>query len=96
MNRNEILSFLSDFKRQHADRYGIISLGIFGSMARGEVRYDSDIDIYVRTKTPDPFLLVHIKDDIEKHFQRRVDIVRLRDNMNPFFKRRIEQEGIDV
>ncbi len=48
------------------------------------------------TKTPDPFALVHIKDDIEKGLKRRVDIVRFRERMNPFLKRRIEKEGVRV
>jgi hypothetical protein len=37
-----------------------------------------------------------MKQDIEGRLHRRVDIVRLRDKMNPFLKRRIEQEGIYV
>jgi len=36
MQRNDILSFLRDFKTRCADKYGIISLGVFGSVARGE------------------------------------------------------------
>lgn len=96
MNRDDIISFLRDFKSRNADRYGIISLGVFGSVARGDIRDDSDIDIYVTTKTPDPFALVHIKDDIEGRLHRRVDIVRVRDRMNPFLRKRIEKEGVDV
>jgi uncharacterized protein len=96
MNRDGIISFLRDFKGKHADKYGIVSLCVFGSVARNELREDSDVDICVRTKTPDPFSLYHMKRDIEGILNRRVDIVRMRDNMNPFLKRRIEQEGIHV
>jgi predicted nucleotidyltransferase len=96
MNRDEIIAFLRDFKARHEDQYGIISLGVFGSIARGDIRDDSDVDIYVTTKTPDPFALVHIKDDIEKGLRRKVDIVRFRERMNPFLKRRIEKEGVRV
>jgi len=96
MNRDEIISFFREFKYRHADKYGIISLCVFGSVARGDLRSDSDIDICIRTKTPDPFSLFHMKRDIEGSLHRRVDIVRLRDKMNPFLKRRIEQEGIYV
>lgn len=61
MQRNDILSFLRDFKTRCADKYGIISLGVFGSVARGEIHENSDVDIYVTTREPDPFVLAHIK-----------------------------------
>lgn len=96
MGRDEIISFLRDFKNTYGDRYGILSLGIFGSVARGDMRDDSDIDICVKTRTPDPFKIVHIKQDIEKLLHRRVDIVRVRDTMNPFLKKRIDQESVYV
>ena len=96
MNRDEIISFLRDFKKTRAEKYGILSLCVFGSVARGEMRDNSDIDICVTTRTPDPFLLVHFKGEIESRLNRRVDIVRLRDKMNPFLKERIEKEAIYV
>ena len=96
MSRDDILTFLRDFKTRCADKYGIISLGVFGSVARRDIREDSDVDIYVTTKTPDPFTLVHIKEDIEERLHRRVDVVRVRDKMNPFLRKRIEKEGVNV
>jgi uncharacterized protein len=96
MNRDDILSFLKDFKVRYADKYGIVSLGVFGSVARGEIRDDSDVDIYVTTKTPDPFALIHFRGLIERELCCHVDLIRLRDKMNPFLKKRIEQEGIYV
>jgi uncharacterized protein len=96
VDRDDIIAFLRDFKSRNAEKYGILSLGIFGSVARGEIRDDSDVDIYIGTRTPDPFIIVHIKEDIENRLHRRVDIVRLRDRMNPFLRGRIEKEGIYV
>jgi predicted nucleotidyltransferase len=96
MDRDEIIAFLRDFKVKNAEKYGIVSLGIFGSVARGEARDTSDLDICIRTRTPDPFVLVHIKEQIESCLHRHVDIVRVRDKMNIFLKRRIEKEGIYV
>ena len=34
--------------------------------------------------------------DLEENFQRHVDIVRYRDKMNPFLKKRIENEAVYV
>jgi uncharacterized protein len=96
MTRQDIISFLRDHKNKYGARYGLISLGIFGSVARGQMRDDSDIDICVKTQNPDPFMIVHIKEDLERSLKRHVDIVRIREQMNPFLKKRIDEEGIYV
>lgn len=96
MGRNEILALLQAFKKQNAKKYGIQTLGVFGSVARDQSRDDSDLDICVTTTTPNPFVLAHIQEDLEQIMHRRVDIVRIREHMNPFLKKRIEREGIYV
>ena len=42
----EIIRLLKDFKAAHAGQYGILRMGIFGSVAREEQTEDSDVDIY--------------------------------------------------
>ncbi len=96
MGREDILAVLRDFKNKFAEQYGIVELGIFGSVARDEARDDSDLDICIRTKTPDAFAMVHIKEEIEHRVHRHVDIVRVRENMNPYLKERIQKEGVYV
>ena len=96
MDRNEVINVLRAYKQDNAKRYGILSLGIFGSVARGQSRDDSDVDVCIKTVTPDPFALVHIKEDIEQRVRHRVDIVRVREKMNPFLKERIDKDGIYV
>ena len=93
MTRDEILAVLREFKRDHAEQYGILEIGIFGSLARDEARDDSDVDICIKTRTPDAFALVHIKESIEALVRKHVDIVRVREKMNPFLKERIEKEA---
>jgi len=95
-NRSDVINILKSFKNKFAKKYGIISMGIFGSAARNELTNDSDIDIYVQTETPNPFVIVHMKDDLETILGRRVDIVRIREFMNKTLKNRIEKEGIYV
>jgi uncharacterized protein len=94
--RDPILAILRDFKRDCADELGILEIGIFGSVARDAAGKDSDLDVCVKTKTPNPYALVRIKDAIEGRVQRRVDIVRVRERMNPLLKARIDREGIYV
>ena len=96
MKRDDILAILREFKRDYAEKYGILEIGVFGSTARDEAGEESDVDICIKTKTPNPFALVHIKEDIEEMVRKHVDIVRVRDKMNPFLRERIEKEGLYV
>ena len=41
--RAEYLELLRCYKQQMAERYGIIRLGIFGSVSRNEQNIDSDL-----------------------------------------------------
>lgn len=95
-DREGVLLALRNLKREWRDSLGIEEMGVFGSFARGSATEASDLDIYVRTRSPNPYLLVHLKEVIQGCVHRKVDIVRLREQMNPLLRRRIEQEGIDV
>jgi hypothetical protein len=96
MSRSEIVQILKDFKKNYALKYGIMLIGVFGSFARDEATDKSDVDIVVKTTTPDPFNIVHIKEDLETRLNQHVDIVRLRDNMSPLLLKRIKKEAIYV
>jgi len=96
MKRAQALEKLKQFKELNAVKYGIEQIGIFGSVARDEAKPNSDIDICLKTKVADMFMLVHIKEELSQLFATDVDIVRLRDKMNPFLKKRIHQEAIYV
>lgn len=74
--------------------FGIKSLRIFGSVSRNEQMENSDVDVCVETETPNPFLLANFKEYLQDLFQCPVDVVRIHKNMNPFFKSRIERDGI--
>jgi len=94
MNSNEILAVLRQFKRDHAEQYGITEIGIFGSFARGENREDSDVDVVFETTTPNLFKTACMKQDLEELLKRPVDVVRLRSAMNPRMKERIMREAL--
>jgi len=93
VKREDVLAILREFMRDYAEEYGILEIGIFGSTARDEASEESDVDILVKTKTPNPFALVHVKEATERRVHRRVDIIRVREKMNPFLKERIEKEA---
>ena len=96
MNRNHVLNLLAQYKKNNLDKYGIEDIGIFGSVARDEATESSDVDICIKTKTPDMFMFVHIKEDLQNLFHKSVDLVRLRERMNPYLKERIDKEAIYV
>ncbi|MCK4311133.1 MAG: nucleotidyltransferase domain-containing protein [Candidatus Cloacimonetes bacterium] len=84
MKREQIIYLLKEFKKMNKDKFGILSLGIFGSYAKGEAKSDSDLDIVVEISNIDMFLLVHMKDELEKLFNTKIDIVRYRKRMNKY------------
>ena len=91
--RAEILDVLRRHKAELAARYGITSLGIFGSVARDEAKEDSDVDIVFETSEPNLFRTVRMKQELEALLGRRVDVVRRRERMNPRLKSRISREA---
>ena len=96
MKRDEIIPTLRRFKEMNRDRYEIIRIGVFGSAARDSMNEQSDIDVVVELGKPDLFYLIGIKQDLEEKFHRPVDIVRYRDRMNAFLKKRIDKEAVYV
>ena len=96
MNKEELIDILRNYKNERANYYGIMTIGIFGSTARGDAREESDVDIVLRIREPDLFMLVGIKEELEERLHRPVDIVTYRDNMNLFLKKRIDEEAVYV
>jgi len=92
----EYIELLRQFKENNMQLYGIKQLGIFGSVARGEQREDSDIDIYVELESAELFKMVHLKEDLQDLLETKVDLVRLRDTMDTYLRKRIEKDGLYV
>jgi predicted nucleotidyltransferase len=93
LSREVILRELKNHLSQFGRMYGVTKIGVFGSVARDEPRKDSDIDVVVEMREPDLFYIVHIKETLEKNFQRPVDVIRYRNTMNKHLKARIDREA---
>ena len=78
----EYLELLRAYKALKAIQYGILRIGILGSVSRGEQTPQSDVDIFVELKKTSLFILVHIKDELQELLGCNVDIVRLRQFMH--------------
>ena len=58
--------------------YGVEYAGVFGSVARGETRTDSDVDLLVRLTTPIGLLkFFKLNDELEEILGRKVDLVTM-------------------
>lgn len=80
--------------QQHTVIYGIKSMGIFGSVARGEQKEDSDLDIFVELQEADPIIMGFIHDDLESLCQCKIDLLRLRKGLNNLLIQRIKRDAI--
>ena len=96
MSPPKILQLLKTFKDEHADQYGILALGVFGSVARDQAKESSDVDVVVKLKNQDLFHMIGIKQDLEEMLHAHVDIISYREKMNPFLKVRIDKESLYV
>jgi predicted nucleotidyltransferase len=96
MSRSDILKILKEFKEKHADEYGIVLMGIFGSVARGQSTDESDVDVVVQMKKPDLLRLSRMRIELEELMHVHVDIINYREKMNSFLKKRIDREAVYV
>ncbi len=94
---------LTRFKRilrQHLPelqtRYGVKSLGIFGSYVRGEARKNSDLDVLVEFESaPSLFKFVELKEYLAQLLGIKVDLV-MKSALKPSIGQRIIMEVVPV
>jgi predicted nucleotidyltransferase len=91
MQKETIINYLMQHKQEFQKKYGIEKIGLFGSYARDEAHYDSDIDIFVQMK-PDMFKLVELKQQIEEDLQKKVDIIRNHKYIKPLLLKMIQKD----
>lgn len=92
--KDEYIADVRLFKELFASKYGIRSIGIFGSVARGEHRSDSDLDVFVELEEADPFTMFDIREALETLCGCTVDLLRMRKGLRSLLLKRIEQDGI--
>jgi predicted nucleotidyltransferase len=92
----EVLLLLRANRDRWADRFHLRRIGLFGSVVRGESTASSDVDVWVELDPLTPFATVHLKQELEELLQRPVDLVRLRERMNPVLRQVILMEGVSA
>ena len=94
--REDYLEILRRFKDEHGAEYGIISIGLFGSVARDEHTEESDVDVLVEAEEMSIYTRMGIKEKLEIMMKNEVDVIRKTKYMHPRFKTRIDREVIYV
>lgn len=92
----EVINLLREFKRTSGEKYGIEKLALFGSVARGEQREDSDIDVCVKFKKTTFRLYMALQEDLERLFGIKVDLLTIHSNMRDLFKSNLERDAIYI
>ena len=79
-----------------ARKRGVLSVSVFGSIAKGDEGRDSDIDLLAE---PEPYCslldLISLKHDIEDLTGRKVDVVS-RKGLSPYLADQIIKESIPL
>ena len=96
VTRDQALEALKQFMKDCGGEFGIETLGLFGSVARGMADDESDVDVVVKMNPPNLFKLSRMRIELEERLNQHVDLVNYRPRMNAFLKERIDQEACYV
>ena len=89
MTNNEILEILRKEKPYLQENFGLLSIGLFGSYAKGTERPDSDIDVLVELTEPRYDFLAGLQIYLERRLGKPVEVVRRRKGLSERFMKRI-------
>ncbi len=96
MNKDlkEYIKIINSHREYLRENYSVKSIGIFGSVARGDHKKSSDIDILVELSEPMGFFkFINLEDFLRKILKRKVDLVT-KPALKPFIKKNILRETI--
>ncbi len=74
------------------ERYGVASLFVFGSVAKGEDRPDSDVDMLVSFRKPESLLtLIALERELSEALGRKVDLLT-EEGLSPLIRDHVMRE----
>ena len=76
MRLESIIEILKEHERELKEKYGVKSIGIFGSYVRGQQRKDSDLDVLVEfERSVDFFEFLELEEYLSCVLRVKVDLV---------------------
>jgi uncharacterized protein len=75
LDLNKIKEILFDLKPELISKYYVSSIGLFGSVVRGDFTANSDIDIIVSFNRPVGMEFIDLANELEEKLDRKVDLV---------------------
>jgi len=91
----EYITVLKELSLELKARFGITSMYLFGSVARGENGPNSDVDILVDMPA-NFYQAASANDYLEEHLGCHVDMIRNHDRLSAFFRKQIDRDGIQI
>jgi len=86
--------------RKLCELNGVKSLFAFGSVLKNELRPDSDIDLVVDIDDQNPLSYsdkyFDLKFNLEKIFDRQIDLLELKSIRNRFFKNELDKTKLQI
>ena len=90
---DNVLKQIAEIRQELQDRFTVNRIGVFGSIARGEDRPESDVDIIVELEEATFDHYMDLKFRLEDLLGRPVDLV-MADTVKPRIKPIIEREVV--
>jgi uncharacterized protein len=96
MKREDVRRILTAHKGELQGQFGVMSLSLFGSVARNEATEGSDVDLLVEFDRPTGYFgLILLQEHLENLLQCKVDIGTSR-SLKPRLRARVLGECIHV
>jgi len=96
MKNTEIIRLLRQHRDELRKRFGVKTLAVFGSVARGEAGPESDVDILVEFESSPGFDgYMALKFYLEDLLGRKVDLV-MKNALKPWARDVVLREKVDV
>ncbi|MEO2083208.1 MAG: nucleotidyltransferase family protein [Desulfurobacteriaceae bacterium] len=91
-----VVAVLKEHKGKLRVDFGVKEIGIFGSVVRGELKEDSDIDILVEFEKPIGLLrFIELEDFLSRLIGRKVDLVSKK-ALKPYIGKHILKEVLII
>ena len=91
-----VVAVLKEHKGKLRADFGVREIGVFGSLVRGELKEDSDIDILVEFEKPIGLLrFIELEDFLSRLVGRKVDLVSKK-ALKPYIGKHILEEVLII